>query len=717
MAALWSKRGSAPEASHDLRLDPDVVAAVFSADAQVFVAEPLVAEGLSPDAFGLAVAGFDTTGRLTAPDGDAASADTVTVSAVPHDVVALVAHEDDRQGLDALMRAFETHDARALPEAILLSGASAGWSAQLAAKLVPALGRRLRALRAAAGTREAEIARLRRETEWRALQLRVGREMVEAIGFSTRTLAFEALPGDGTIGPEAVIPEGSSTGRSTHLAADAIAQRLPVDAAGLTGVSLHVAPDAGGRQAEGHLAICVADPVGTPLARSEIAFADLAPGWNDLAFDAAIGPRHGDAVLHVTTFAAQPRGAPRLSLAAQAVSRFGLVHPPAEGSLALRAWKGLSPQAFAAHDAPRRFERRSLDVAAATPLAGAAAAAIVRQRHGVSPLAVEGDTVRLIATTGSSGARFDDVLSEGTTLASARLAASESNAALLHAALAALPSSKITDPSALETAFAEAARTGALRTLGPGEEGQLLLRPSEPFAETRTLCAVLRPANAGETDGALLAATLRDLTVETAVPAEPDAAAPFARRVTFPEVKSRASYLWGAGEGLRANEAGGMPVVEVSDLESYMQTHPLPDMLTGARLTGVLPLGLTRVSAEVVTAHSQGPVGEYGLFVVPIDMGIANPDLFRRDMEEAARNGWRDLPDGILAWRTWSVPPGRPTRLTLDVPRLGEPADLFCTIRSLSGHTSYAWCRWTALDVTVSPEPARAHPTETMPRP
>ncbi len=43
--------------------------------------------------------------------------------------------------------------------------------------------------------------------------------------------------------------------------------------------------------------------------------------------------------------------------------------------------------------------------------------------------------------------------------------------------------------------------------------------------------------------------------------------------------------------------------------------------------------------------------------------------------------------------------------LTLDEP-LQEPADLLCTVRSLSGHTSFAWCRWYSLDVTVALPPS-----------
>ncbi len=719
---------------HDLRVDARLAPDILMRGGQILVGAGLaregLAEGLDVAELGLPVAIFDETGRLSSLDqarGRAPRGETVRICAIPHDVVAIVGAPQERRAAETLRALFAHHDARPMPQTRILGDAPQDWARALGRWLPQVLGARLGALQTLAGTREAEIARLRVETEWRALQLRTGREMIEAIGYATRVLAFEATPGARDIGPS-----GTRAPTGTRLAATSLVERLPVDAAGLTGLSLYAntTEDPG----DGQIVVAVTDPVGGTLARTEIAYRDVAPGWNDILFDDAIGPLHGDAHCVIAWFGVGG-AAPRFALSDRAVSRFGLITPPVEATLALRAWKGLSTEAFRPEPEAPRLERQALTGAAlreATQfLFGAAERAMARQKEGADPLDITDDGhLKLRATDALVGARLADALPKGAQGARLTVSVPLASPAPLTLTLVPLSRSETDDPAALRDMLNARLRSDApntplaARTLAPGERAEIALAFDAPLSEPHALGLVLSAAAPPARDDAAEAeptplerhasASISAITIETERPRR--ALTPFARRIPFPEMKSRTGYLFGTGEGLRATEMMGFSVLDVSDVEGFMQTHPLPDDsplgdLAGARVTGVLPLGLTRVSARVVTAHPQGPMAEYGLLVVPVSAGLDDPIGFRETLAASVKGGKR-LPDGVIARSVIQVEPGRTADLTLDCDPLGEPADLLCTIRSLSGHTNFAWCRWTSLAVTVSPGASTVHRAE-----
>ncbi|MEM7567681.1 MAG: DUF6212 domain-containing protein, partial [Pseudomonadota bacterium] len=322
--------GAAPR---DLRVDARLAPEFLERGGQLLVGATLaregLAEGLDVGDLGLDVAVFDEAGRLSTLDqarGRAPRGETVLLGALPHDVVAIVGAESEQDPVEALRTLFAHHDARPMPQVQVFTGPPGGWGGAFTRWLPRVMADRLAALQRLAGARESEIARLRVETEWRALQLRTGREMVEAIGYATRTLAFEAPPGARDIGPR-----GPEAPTEMHRAATSLVQRLPVDAAGLTGLSLFAhRPESVG---DGHCVIAVTDPAGTKIARAEIAYRDLAEGWNDILFDDAVGPTHGDAHCVIAWFGAGG-DAPRFALSDRDVSRFGLIAPPLDATLA-----------------------------------------------------------------------------------------------------------------------------------------------------------------------------------------------------------------------------------------------------------------------------------------------------------------------------------------------------------------------------------------------
>jgi hypothetical protein len=181
-----------------------------------------------------------------------------------------------------------------------------------------------------------------------------------------------------------------------------------------------------------------------------------------------------------------------------------------------------------------------------------------------------------------------------------------------------------------------------------------------------------------------------------------------ARRVPLPELKPRLTYLSGAGEALRLAAELGFSVLDISDTQNFMQTHPLLDRISGARGTGLLPSGLRRVEAELMTAHPLGPITEYGLIVVERQAGRDNPQAFEELLTSCLEGG--PSSPGIIGLSRVEARPGQMERidLRLDHP-LTTPADLIFTVRTLSGHISFAWCRWYSLSLTIALPDAASH--------
>jgi hypothetical protein len=152
----------------------------------------------------------------------------------------------------------------------------------------------------------------------------------------------------------------------------------------------------------------------------------------------------------------------------------------------------------------------------------------------------------------------------------------------------------------------------------------------------------------------------------------------------------------------------GFAVLDISDTEDFMQTHPMVDRMTGARGFGILPSGLTRVAAEVATAHPQGPVAEYGLFVVERGLGGETPLAFEEALTSYLQG--EPAPSSVRAFAKVVAPPGRRERIVIDLDEpLQEPMDLIFTVRTLSDHVSFAWCRWFFLETTIAIPPTPRH--------
>jgi hypothetical protein len=567
----------------------------------------------------------------------------------------------------------------------------------VASRLVRTITDRLHQLMGFLSQRDAELSSMRLQMEWQQQSLATGRQMVSAIGYSTRVLSYEVPPGPGTV--------GRSTGRG--------AQRLPVDAAGIVAVSLHVARKTAVR---GNLVLSLAHgSEGNVLARAEMPYRDLAPGWHDFILDEPLGAVHGDTFLDVAFHSTSDAG-PELSLGLEKSRRFGLGGPDARETLALRVWKGLPGTTFAAMvpvGQRIRTERMSASALASSMryFFGAAEQTVVQQMiKGQSLYGVtSGGRPSLRTVPGiATGILFPSLVKANATAVRIRVTVKGESAAPIHVNLAVVNPHSDAD---LHSLGREPDRQAGLIEHGhvvsghdvPANEETVLSAGFARFEEALSIGLFVDRGNSTEAE---IEVSGFEVDFEETGPA----AGAFTRRLPFGELKSRTSYLFGDPEGARLSQSLGYPVLSISDTENVMQTHAVEGDVAGARATGVLPLGLVRVQARVHTGHAQGPRAEYTLLVVRQEAGSDRPDEFARNlrafiMEKAA------TPDFVIASARTVIPTDVETTLRLDLAEpLAAPADLLLVVRSVTDSIGFGWCRWYGLDMTVAPSQAQPHP-------
>ncbi len=100
--------------------------------------------------------------------------------------------------------------------------------------------------------------------------------------------------------------DASTIGPGGSVEARSLVQRLPVDLAGISALSLHFAHVPEGA---GHLTVSLGPPeLRQSVARAEMTYGDLAPGWNEIFLPRAVGPLHGDGVLSIAFMTRAGRG-------------------------------------------------------------------------------------------------------------------------------------------------------------------------------------------------------------------------------------------------------------------------------------------------------------------------------------------------------------------------------------------------------------------------
>ncbi len=672
-----------------LEVDASSVSGLFGSPYQILVGEDYPDPDAQLDSLGLHVTRFDANGRLYA---SVSSADRrfVRLAAIPHGVLIVAPGPSTGDGAKILHSVFSANQSPA-PK-VLPWDTDESRHDQLSSELVRLVLHELTRLTASLAERDEALTALRKEFEWQESSLRFGRQMVQAIGYSTRVLTFEVPPDD-------------TVRASTDLSLD---QRIPADIAGLCGISLHVAEPSN----DPGLVVISLGVAAAPasLARMEVAYRDLAAGWNDLMLADPIGPAHGDALLTLV-FHDQGGSKPIFSRSAHKTSRFGLGHSPGN-SLALKIWKGLGQQVFEPRLQPKeRLSRRSLRLVdeRSSYLFGAAEEGLRTQHEGSRQLTISarGDVGLRVSESKLGGVKLEGAIPPNAVAVIVRYTAQVEAADVAAFAYDSTAFDSVglrqTVEAAWEGAASELLKGWTRLPAAPTRDNVHHVRLKEPVDGPLDLGLVVK-GKPGEI-------VVRGVEYEVADPlGAAGSFSAFARRVPFAELKSRAEYIFGNAEGVRISQANGFPVFQVSDTEDHMQIHPVIDDVAGIRAAGVLPSGLTRLGAVVRTAHPQGPEARYSLMVVKASTEASDLARYASLLTNATDVRPVSLPRFVLASKSLVVSPDVEEYIALDLKTaLNEPADLVCMVASTTGSTAFGWCRWYGIDVSVAAPSAKGH--------
>lgn len=690
-----------------LRADANSAAQILSVPWQIFVDERLFL--LLDWRSDIPLALFDRTGCLYDP-AIGHRTQGVELQAVPHGVLLVGCLQDNVSAAEQIRAAFLHHGVSPPPTLHVATGRDAeAVKTSFLQAVISALCARDATNRPVYARREIEIADLRQRCEWQALSLRLGREMLQAVGFAPRALAYETPVGQRSIG------------LGGDLATSYICQTLPVNLAAIAAVSVHVASEGSG---DGILIATVGSLAGTVLGRVEMPISSLGPGWHELALPSPIGPVHGDALLTLNLITGAGALAPTFSLSDERADRFGLGAPWSDSTLSLKVWKGLSEQAFEDPVIPSvRRSRAPLNprkLEAVQHVFGHAAEAIQVRRHGggaiVEPVS-DGISIRWLPSE-VTGALVAESLPPGTREVSLTIAvdaeavaSAPSQVSLVAAAVSGLTARTTMEAAIrklLDGSQAEDLVPGVLAsevaTIPVGKARKIRLKIPHRAPHIADLVIAVRGANEADTRGRC---SVTNIAVETEQQAT-DILPAFARRIPFAELKRRMEYISGPSEAVRLAAETGLSVFDVSEVEDWMQIHALSDRMSGARGASLLPTGLKRVSAEVMTSHPLGPIVEYGMFVVAREAGREDAWEFQRSLARVLEGS--SSPAWLYAHARVLAEPNRTYSLVADLgEHTNQPTDLICTVRNTATSISYGWCRWFSVSILAGLSTATRH--------
>ncbi|WP_374764428.1 DUF6212 domain-containing protein [Yunchengibacter salinarum] len=623
-----------------------------------------------------------------------------------------VAHAWGAQGrLSAMHRQF----------AIYVEEATPGHSATLAAFLTRTMTEEATRLHRTLGTREADMAALRLESERLALGLAKARAMLGGVGFDTDLVVMETPVGDRTVGPAGDVD------------CTLVRENLPVDSAGMTGIALHVARPASGRGALAMRLIRAAD--GALLLSRRVPFHALAGGWHAVR---GLPPLHGRGEV-ILDLAFDPVDAtdtpPLLSLTDVRTPESG-VGTGADGrpGLALRVLKGVTDPATAPVHA--YLPTGALDLwhtewsASAflgddwTFAGGPDHHAALKEDAGVDLVQMlDGGVVQTHPTLAAPVGLMAGHEVPGAT-ARVRIAAEINHPQAAPVRFMALLVPETVDAVAarpLLTALADAPDSvpdGALAAttlvLAAGAVGDLHLVPARPLESPARLVigvgamgdsvaygwchwrgVVVEQAFDG-TQIRLDPAPMRDM--------RPDPPR-LIRAIRFPELMGRTRFLPGADrlEALTA-EKGFRPLL-VSEDAGYLQTHPLVEEVSAAFIDRVVPSGTLSVTLRASTAHEAAPDFRYAAILVREDM--AEPETQAAEACRAVAHGLDDglhvRADGRVLIRVCTLSALDEGHFRFERDALSPESDwgyhLAVTVAPVSDSVSFGWCRWTAIDL------------------
>lgn len=633
----------------------------------------------------------------------------------PAGLMGVIVSSKNKERADGLLKYAETHDPVVMPQVHVVSRWRSGYGIlKFINSLLAATAVRSRQGLARSQT---QLARLRRDHEQLGLTVEKAGKMMRGIGLDTRTVAFELMPGDGSLGAS------GAAGVSEYV------QTLPVDLTGFSGLALFVTSVSEG---EGELMVfvrCAADK--RTVATFVADYRDFSEGWHHFSLPEPLFSVQGNGELYlVWTSAGKKAGGPHFARTDRIADRFGDEN---HRSLALRVETGL---AIPPHQ--RSGDETFSDTLARSHIP-AANLFCQGEFYGGRALEEEGDQQRgwpVLTIDPRGGWLQTHPLTDGIAAfhvqgglrrfareISALVSLDHDKAAPCIAVLAALDASKVTEENVRET-LSRVGKAGGLALEGQEdglvwsavplvamESKHFKVRFDLPLDTAHDLLLAAIPLH--EDDSSFGWCRWREVGIgyqlpeADAVPVPASSAGqPSGRAVritSFPDIAERIVFYRGryAHDQLRM-KLGFLPIQLLNDVGA-MQMNPMEDQICAAELDGGLPTKAVRIVCNVGTAHMGARKFTYVLGVVS-----RNSKNRAEVIETVAKNIEAEHYVGELGDVTWTavkIPAMKRRQIALDLPAWTSAGDIpFFIVLPAEGNRQFGWCRWYSLAIETEPD-------------
>jgi len=678
--------------------------------------------GLVPSSLDLLV--LDTAGCLYVPEEVAGSASNCLVPVgAPLGLLGFVVDHKGKGAASEWSMWCTAQSGRGEPPVFTVKGKDSASALQCLAEIAFASAERNR--RAAAGI-QTDLAVLRRDFERSLINLEKARRIIRGAGYDTRYSTLSVPVGNKTAGPADI---------TNAFEPYTLRYGLPVDAAGVVGISLHcVMPE--GNVADGHLAVTIKRSVDARLlGRAQVPFSAISAGWLYLELERGLQRSFGDAELEVE-WAVNTKGAiPEISLTDAEPDRCGTIAD--DGSIelemveralpAMQIWSGFAPGDLADDryfsGAPMEQHRATTKdlLPRATLIAGDAAAKDV--------VSIEGDTgwvqTHLQANT-LVGFTFEQMIPAAASALTVTCETAHKSAPTCFYIVAVggtlVPGQEsltqlvqqVKDGANASGFDAETGTVWRVETVAPGQRRGIeidLTAFGDDLPAQHLATAVVSASGAVDYGWCRwhdVSIKLDTVAGHSVVHKASAAAQPMIQRmrsVKFPEIGERLEFLAGTAKLQALTEQLGFSPMIIADDNGSLQTHPIKQDVSAALYRSGAGVGTTRVACDVETAHERAPDFMYILTLLKAETPDKH-ETFRAFAQKLMSGDFQvakgyDEECGLhYTARRLSALQVEALSIDLDEP-LATEHDIIVAALPVQDIISYGWCRWLSLSVAT----------------
>ncbi len=580
--------------------------------------------------------------------------------------------------------------------------------------------------RNAAATIQTDLAILRRDFERSLINLEKARRIIRGAGYDTRYSTM-TVP----IGEKSVCPKGVTSPLAPYI----LRYGLPVDAAGVLGISLHcVVPK--GELADGHLTVLIKRSVDARvLGRAQVPFSSVSTGWLYLELERGLQRSFGDAELVFEWVVNTEGGVPAISLTDGEPVRCGTLadgkaansNQPDRALPAMQIWSGFAPGDLA-------DDREFLG----TPVEDRRAAVrnLLSRAKLMAGGSAEEDVVSVEGTAGwvqthlqagvPVGFVFEQLVPAPARTLTVTCETAHASAPTCYYAVAVGGSLVLSEDymaGLLEQVKVSGAPTGfdadtgilwRVEAVAPGMRCEIEIDLSvidDDLPALQLAMAVISTSD--KTDYGWcrwhdVSVKLDTITDHSVVHGASTMGQPLIQRmrsVKFPEIGERLEFLAGRAKLQALTDQLGFSPMIIADDNGSLQTHPIKQDMSAVLYRSGAGVGTTRVACDVETAHERAPDFMYILALLDAE----TPDKYEvfkafagnlMSGEFSSARGY-DTEYGLhYTARRLSALQVEALSVDLDEP-LGVEHDIIVAALSVHDIISYGWCRWLSLSVAT----------------